>query len=351
MALMNAAMFYGPGDVRFERTEIPQPGPGDLLVKVQAALTCGTDIKTYQRGHPKIIPKVPSTFGHEFSGEIVEVGSGVVKFKPGMRVVCCNAVPCHECYYCKIGLHNLCDNLLILNGAYAEYIVIPALMVKHNTYQLPAAMTYQEAALAEPLGTAVHAVKAAGVRQGDTVAVVGSGPLGLMITRLVHLQGARVILAGKGGERLAQARKFGANEIIDITEVREVEARIQAVRALTDGQRGVDVAIEAVGKPEAWEETIPLVRKGGAIVFFGGCRKGTTITVDTVLLHYSELKLIGVFHQTPDDFKRSFDLLAARLVDGRDFVKETLPLSQLIEAFERVKALEAIKYAIDPTVM
>ncbi len=351
MTLMNAAMFYAPGDVRFERTEIPQPGPGELLVKVQAALTCGTDIKTYQRGHPKIITKIPSTFGHEFSGEVLEVGQGVTTFEPGMRVVCCNAVPCHECYYCKLGHHNLCENLLILNGAYAEYIVIPALMVKHNTYQLPEWMTYQEAALAEPLGTAVHAVRAAGIQPGDTVAVIGSGPLGLMLTRLAHLQGGRVILAGKGQERLDQAKKFGVNEIIDITAMTEPEDRIQAVRDLTDGRRGVDVVIEAVGKPEAWEEAIQMVRKAGNVIFFGGCKKGTTITVDTVLMHYSELKLIGVFHQTPDDFKRSFDLLAARLVDGRDFVKETLPLSQLIEAFNKVKALEAIKYAIDPTVM
>lgn len=351
MSLMNAAMFYGPGDVRFERTPIPQPGPGDLLVKVQAALTCGTDIKTYQRGHPKIITSIPSTFGHEFSGEVIETGAGVANFRPGDRVVCCNAVPCHQCYYCKIGRHNLCDNLLILNGAYAEYIVIPALMVKHNTYRLPDTMTYQEAALAEPLGTAIHAIKTAGIRQGDTVAVVGSGPLGLMITRLAHLQGARVILTGKGQERLEQARKFGVNEIVDIMKMTRPEDRIQAVREMSDGRRGVDVVIEAVGQPQAWEESIQMVRKGGAVVFFGGCKKGTTITVDTVLLHYAELKLIGVFHQTPDDFKRSFDMLAARLVDGREFVKATLPLSQLIEAFQRVKALEAIKFAIDPTVM
>jgi L-iditol 2-dehydrogenase len=238
-----------------------------------------------------------------------------------------------------------------LNGAYAEYIIIPALMVKHNTYELLDSMTYQEAALAEPLGTAVHAIKAAGIRPGDTVAVLGSGPLGLMITRLVHLQGARTILAGKGQERLAQARKFGVNEIVNITEVTNPEDRIQLVRELTDGKRGVDVVIEAVGRPEAWEEAIKMARKGGHVVFFGGCKSGTTITVDTLLLHYSELKLIGVFHQTPDDFKRSFDLLAARLVDGRDFVKETVPLNLLLEAFGRVKALEAIKYAIDPSVM
>jgi L-iditol 2-dehydrogenase len=348
MALMNAALFYGPGDVRFERIEVPRPGPGEVLVKVEAALTCGTDIKTYQRGHPKMIKRVPSTFGHEFSGSIVEVGEGVTKFKPGMRVASCNAAPCQECFYCKTNRQNLCENLVILNGAYAEYIVVPEPIVKYNLLEIPDHMSYQEAALAEPLGTAIHAMDETNIKQGDTVVVIGSGPMGLMLSRLAHLRGARVILLGKGKERLEKAKKFGVNEVIDITQV---EDKVKAARELTEMQRGADVVIEAVGKPEAWEEAIQIAGKGATVTFFGGCKSGTTITVDTVLLHYSELKLIGVFHQTPNHFRRSLKMLASRLVDGREFVKETLPLSQLLEAFKKVKALEAIKYAIDPTVM
>lgn len=351
MPQMNAAMFYAPMDVRFERTEVPEAGPGELLVKVRAALTCGTDIKTYQRGHPVIIQHTPSTFGHEYSGEVVEVGEGVTKFRPGDRITACNAVPCYACHYCKIGKNNLCEDLLIVNGAYAEYIVVPERMVRHNVYKLPDHMVYEEAALSEPLGTAVHAVRYAKIDVGDTVAVVGSGPLGLMLARLAHLQGARVILAGKGQERLRVARDFGVNEIVDALELTSPEDRIQAVKGLTECGRGADVVIEAVGRPEVWEEALHMGRKASKIVFFGGCSRGTTITVDTHLLHYNELTLYGVFHQTPDDYKRAFDLLASRLVDGRRFVKETLPLNRLIEAFDRVKALEAIKYAIDPTVM
>lgn len=351
MAEMNAAMFYAPMDVRFERTEVPVAGQGELLVNVRAALTCGTDIKTYQRGHPVIIPEVPSTFGHEYSGEVVEVGKGVEAFKPGDRVTACNAVPCYNCYYCKIGKNSLCENLLIVNGAYAEYIVVPEQMVKHNVFKLPPHMTYEEAALSEPLGTAVHAMRYAKIDMGDTVAVVGSGPLGLMLARLAHLQGARVILLGKGAERLHTATVFGVNENIDITEVTDPADRIQAVKDLTEGGRGADAVIEAVGKPEAWEEAIHMGRKAAKIVFFGGCSKGTSIEVDTYLLHYTELTLYGVFHQTPDDYKRACHLLANRLVDGRQLVRESLPLNRLLEAFDRVKALEAIKYAIDPTVM
>ena len=348
MALMNAALFYGPGDVRFERIEVPRPGPGEVLVKIEAALTCGTDIKTYQRGHPKMIKRVPSTFGHEFSGSIVEVGEGVTRFEPGMRVVACNAAPCQECFYCKTNRQNLCENLVILNGAYAEYIVVPEPIVKYNLLEIPDHMSYQEAALAEPLGTAIHAMDETNIKQGDTVVVIGSGPMGLMLSRLAHLRGGRVILLGKGEERLEKAKKFGVNEVLDITQV---EDKVKAARELTEMGRGADVVIEAVGKPEAWEEAIQIAGKGATVTFFGGCKSGTTITVDTVLLHYSELKLIGVFHQTPNHFRRSLKMLASRLVDGREFVKETLPLSQLLEAFKKVKALEAIKYAIDPKIM
>jgi len=352
MTKMNAAMFYAPKDVRFERIDVPSPGPGELLVKIGAALTCGTDIKTYERGHPAIIKKVPSTFGHEFSGQVVGVGEGVTQFKEGDRICTCNAVPCGECYYCKIGHRNLCEDLLILNGAYAEYIVIPARMVKHNVYKIPDHMTFQEAAVSEPLGTAIHCIRHAGIRQGDTVAVLGSGPLGLMISRLAHLQGARVILSGEiTEERKRVASEFGVNEFINILEVTDPKDRIQMVKERTDGGRGVDVAIEAAGFPQAWEEAIQMIRKAGTVVFHGGCKAGTTITVDTHAMHYFEHKLIGVFHQDPDDYRRSVNMLASRLVDGRKFITDTMPLNQLITAFERIRRFEGIKFAIDPTVM
>ncbi len=351
MTQMNAALFYAPQDVRFERVPIPEPAPGEVLVKVRAALTCGTDIKTYQRGHPAIIKKVPSTFGHEFSGEVVRVGKGVTQFEPGTRVACCNAAPCNKCFYCIKGQHNLCDDLLVLNGAYAEYIVVPRRLVNINLLPIPDHLSYQEAALSEPLGTAVHALRLTPVAQADTLAVIGTGPLGLMIVRLATLKGARVVAIGKGEERLATARAFGAAETIDITSYSDVDERITAARELTDDSLGFDVVVEAVGLPAAWEEALRLVRKGGRVTFFGGCKSGTSIKLDTVQLHYDELQLLGVFHQTPDDYRRALHMLSARLVDGRKFVKETVPLSHLLEAFTWVKELKAIKYAIDPKSM
>jgi L-iditol 2-dehydrogenase len=350
--LMNAAMFYAPKDVRFERIEVPQPGLGEILVKIGAALTCGTDIKTYERGHPAIIKKVPSTFGHEFSGTVIEVGEGVTQFQPGNRVCTCNAVPCGNCYYCKTGHGNLCENLTILNGAYAEYIVIPAAMVRTNVYQIPDHITFQEAAVSEPLGTAIHAIRRSDILPGDTVAVLGSGPLGLMLSRLAILKGARVILSGEITEDRKQiAIRFGVNDFINILEVTDPNERIHLVKEMTDGSRGADVAIEATGFPQAWEEAIGMIRKAGTVVFHGGCKAGTTITIDTHAMHYFEYKLIGVFHQDPDDYRRSTQMLFNRLVDGREFVTETMPLKQLIAAFERVRRFEGIKFAIDPSIM
>jgi L-iditol 2-dehydrogenase len=348
---MNAALFYGPKDVRFERIDIPQPGPGELLVKVGVALTCGTDIKTYERGHPTIIKQTPSTFGHEFSGEVVEVGSGVKGFKVGSRVATCNAVPCMECFYCRRGFFNLCENLLILNGAYAEYIVIPARMVKYNVYELPAEMTYEEAAVSEPLGTALHSIRSIQIIPGDTVVVLGSGPLGLMLARLAVLQGGRVIISGEiTDERKKVGKEYGVVDFIDIRE-KTPEERINIVKEITDGNRGADVAIEAVGFPQAWEEAMQLVRSHGTVLFHGGCKSGTTVTLDTKTMHYAELTLFGRYHQSPDDFRRAFNLLKYRLVDGRKLVTATLPLNQLLEAFERVRRFEGIKFAIDPSKM
>ena len=270
MTKMNAALFYGPKDVRFEQIDIPKPGPGELLVKVGVALTCGTDIKTYERGHPTIIKTTPSTFGHEFSGEVVEVGEGVTKFKVGSRVATCNAVPCMECYYCRRGFFNQCEDLLILNGAYAEYIVIPARMVKYNVYELPEGMTYEEAAVSEPLGTALHSIRSINIVPGDSVVVLGSGPLGLMLARLAVLQGGRVILSGEiTPERKQVALDYGVTDFIDIRE-KMPEERLEIVKELTDDHRGADVSIEAVGfrrpgkKPCKWYATTALSCSMGA---------------------------------------------------------------------------------------
>ncbi|QBD76502.1 hypothetical protein EPA93_10970 [Ktedonosporobacter rubrisoli] len=342
---MQAFVFYQPGDARLEDVPVPQPGSGELLVKIGTALTCGTDLKTYRRGHPNIFKTLPSPFGHEFSGTIVSVGEGVERFQVGQRVVAVNSAPCGECYYCRIHRESMCENLNYLNGAYAEYIVIPERIVRRNTYVLPDHLSFAEAALLEPLACAVHGVDEVNVQLGDTVVVNGAGPIGLMFTNLAALQGARVISCDLSEERLAAARHFGAAETINVSQVAD---QVEAVLALTDEGRGVDIAIEAVGLPEVWEKTIRMTRKGGLVLLFGGAKSGTSISVDTVLLHYSELTIKGIFHHTPKHVKLAFDLICSGKVRARDYITANKPLSEAVNALELVGQQRGIKYAIVP---
>lgn len=342
---MKAFVFYQPGDIRLEDIATPQPNPGELLVKIGTALTCGTDLKTYRRGHPNIFKNLPSPFGHEFAGTITTVGAGVEDFQVGQRVTAVNSAPCGNCYYCRIHRESMCENLEFLNGAYAEYIVVPERIVHRNTYVLPDHLSFAEAALLEPLACAVHGIDEINVRLGDTVVVNGAGPIGLMFVNLATLQGARVISCDLSDERLAAARHFGAVETINATRVAD---QVEAVRALTAEGRGADIAIEAVGMPDVWEKTVRMARKGGLVLLFGGARSGTSISIDTVLLHYSELTIKGIFHHTPKHVKLAFDLISSGAVKARDYITANKPLAETIDALELMGQQRGIKYAIIP---
>jgi len=342
---VKAFVFYQPGDVRYEDIPVPEPGPGELLVKVGTALTCGTDLKTYRRGHPNLFKTLPSPFGHEFAGTITAVGESVERFQVGQRVVAVNSAPCGECYYCRIHRESMCENLNYLNGAYAEYVVVPERIVRRNTYVLPDHLSFAEAALLEPLACAVHGVDEIDVQLGDTVVVNGAGPIGLMFVNLASLRGARVISCDLSDERLAAARHFGAVETVNAAQVAD---QVVAVRELTLEGRGTDIAIEAVGLPEVWEKTVRMTRKGGLILLFGGAKAGTSISIDTVLLHYSELTIKGIFHHTPKHVKLAFDLISNGTVKARDYITANKPLIETINALELVGQQRGIKYAIVP---
>lgn len=344
---MQAAVFYAPGDVRVEGVPDPVAGPGEVVVKIHRALTCGTDLKTYRRGHPTIIQRIPSLFGHEFAGTIVEVGSGVdrERWREGMRVVAANSAPCHRCRSCRIGRQSLCRNLEYLNGAYAEYIAVPARIVEQNLYEVPARLAFAEAALTEPLACAVHGVAESGIEVGDTVAVNGAGPIGLMFVRLAALRGARVICSDLSAARLVVARELGAAETVDASAV---EDQVAAVRALTPAGEGADVAIEAVGLPEVWERTVRMVRPGGTVNLFGGAKSGTDFSVSTTLLHYAELTIKGVYHHTPRYVETALGLLATGAVPTAPFISGERPLADLVATLDATGRQEGIKYAIVP---
>ncbi len=342
-SLMRAALLYGPKDVRMEEVPVPESGPGEVLLQIKAALTCGTDAKVYLRGgHPRMI-KPPAVFGHEFSGVVTKVGDGVDYFKEGMSVVAANSAPCNRCFYCKIGRQSLCENLLFINGAYAEYVKIPELIVRQNLLEIPEGVSFKEAALVEPLACALHGIEESGIKLSDTVVINGAGPIGLLFTQLANLQGARVIVADRREDRLSVARKCRADEIVNVSKISDP---VKAVRELTEDGRGVDVAVEAVGIPEVWEAAIAMVRKGGSVILFGGCAPGTSIKLDTKAFHYGEVTLKGVFHHTPAYVKKALDLIACRAIDTRPLITQELPLSQLPRALEMIVNHEGMKTAI-----
>ncbi|MBV9267175.1 MAG: alcohol dehydrogenase catalytic domain-containing protein [Acidobacteriaceae bacterium] len=323
---MHAAVLYGKEDVRLESVPVPAIGPGELLVRVRAALTCGTDVKVFRRGYHAKMIQPPALFGHEMSGDVVAIGYGVTRFAIGDRIVAANSAPCDECFFCRRGQPNLCEDLLFNNGAYAEFIRIPARIVEKNTYRLAGHLAYKDAALAEPLSCAVRGLDESFVRPGDTVAVMGLGPIGLMFVRLARFAyGARVIAMARRLEQVDRAVALGATEGIVIGRH---DSLIEELKSETGG-RGADVVIEAIGQPEAWELATRLVRKGGVINFFGGCPTGTKVAIDTGLLHYSEITCKASFHHTPAHIRRSLDLIAEGVVNASHMVNHEESLNQL----------------------
>lgn len=323
---MRAAVLYGKEDVRLESVPIPEIGPGELLVQIRAALTCGTDVKVFRRGyHAKMITP-PALFGHEMAGDVAALGAGVTGFHIGERVVAANSAPCDRCYFCLRGQQNLCEDLLFNNGAYAEFIRIPARIVEKNTYHIPEGLDYRDAALVEPLACALRGLDECQLRPGDTVAIMGLGPIGLMLVRLARQAfGAHVIAIARRLEQVDRAVMLGAH---DGLLMGRDEALVSQLRSLTGG-RGADVVIEAIGQPEMWELATRLVRKGGIVNFFGGCPTGAKVGLDTGMLHYSEITCKASFHFTPAHVRRALALIAEGAVDSRHIVNHNESLDDL----------------------
>lgn len=343
---MKAAILHGREDIRIERVPVPEAAPGELVVQVGAALTCGTDLKVFRRGYHARMIVPPALFGHEQAGTVVQAGAGVTGFAPGDRVVALNSAPCGECYFCSRDQENLCDDLLFNNGAYAEYIRIPARIVAKNTLHIPDHVKLEHAALTEPLACAVHGFEDSNPRRGDTVAVIGGGPLGLMILHVAALAGYEVIALVRHDGQVEAARQLGAAHVV---QTKSLLKAIHETRALTPGDRGVDIAIEAVGAPEAWQEAVELVRKGGTVNFFGGCARDTRVALDTNRIHYSDITMRATFHHTPELCRKALDLIAGGRFQAGAFITGHANLYELNRVFEKLmKRSTEIKTAIVP---
>jgi L-iditol 2-dehydrogenase len=347
---MLAAVLHGKEDLRMERIPIPQAAPGEVVVRVGAALTCGTDLKVYRRGYHAMMLKPPIVFGHELAGTIVEVGPGVTRFSLGDRILPMNSAPCDACFFCLHNQQNLCADLLFNNGAYAEYMRIPARIVEKNTFLIPPAIPFEHAALTEPLACVVHGLNQTNPQPGDTIAVIGAGPIGLMFIRVASQRGLRVIALVKRDDQVAAARHFGATEVVQLTPDSDPIAQL---RALTPDSRGADIVIEAVATPATWEQAVAIVRKGGTVNFFGGPPSGTVVGLDTNRLHYGDITLKASFHHTPAACAAAFALIQQPNFKAADFITRTAPLSEVPAVFARMMTRSAdnladIKTAIFP---
>jgi L-iditol 2-dehydrogenase len=343
---MTAAVLYGKEHLRIETVDVPRLGPGDVLVRVRAALTCGTDVKVFRRGYHARMIQPPALFGHELAGDVVALGEHADGFELGQRVVAANSAPCGECHFCRRDKENLCEDLLFNNGAYAEYIRIPARIAGKNMYAIPEHVSYQDAALVEPLACVMRGLEETGVRPGDTVAVIGLGPIGMMFVRLAKtVYQARVIAIGRRQTQLDRALGMGADETVLNGPGADA---VGPVLDLTGG-RGADVVIEAVGLPEVWQLAIKMLSRGGVINFFGGCPTGTEMAVDTHTLHYSELTLKASFHHTPALVRKALDAVSRGYITARDMVNRVEPLSNLLEVMRHLMSHNGhLKTAIIP---
>ena len=341
---MRAQVFYGPGDLRFEDIPVPEPEPGGLVVRGEAALTCGTDVKTLRRGHPVMIPHVPTVFGHELAGVVTAVGRGAPGVKEGDRIVAANSAPCGRCPLCAANRPNLCEDLLFVNGAYGEYIALPPRLVARNVVGIGPRLAASSAAFAEPLACALLGVERGRVEAGMTVVIWGHGPLGCLLALAAGQRGARVVIVGKAGWRLDRIRELGLGTCVDAPSVPDM---VGYLRGLTGG-RGPDVTVDATGRPEVWEQAIEGVGRGGTVILFGGCAPGTSVRVDTRRAHYEELTLVGAFHHTPAMIRRAVELLESKAIEPAGLLTHRMGLGQVKEALALMERGETMKVLVDP---
>jgi L-iditol 2-dehydrogenase len=328
---VRAAVLYGKEDVRVEQISEQPLKPGEVRVSIEAALTCGTDLKVFRRGYHARMIVPPAVFGHELAGVVSEVHPETQGWAKEQRVVVANSAPCGECFYCQHGQENLCDDLLFLNGAYAESIVVPARIVEKNMIELRPVTSFADAALTEPLACAVQGVGDLAVQGGERILVIGSGPIGLLFAALLKHAGCDLTVAGRGEKRLALASRFGASVI-------EINPRDDLLNTVKESGRTFDIVIDAVGRPQVWEAAIRLVRKGGAVNFFGGCPADTFVRFDTALIHYSNLRLLASFHHTPRTIRQALAYIEEGIIRAHDFVDGSCRLEELPEVFRGMAA-------------
>ena len=348
---MIGAVLKGIEQIEIQEFDVERPGPGELILAIRAATTCGTDVKVFKRGgHPRMLT-VPSLFGHEMAGNIAAAGPDVHGFKEGDEVVVANSAPCQRCIYCVHDRENLCTDLHYLNGAFAEYIRVPARFVKQNTYLIPPGLSFHLAALTEPLACVLHGINACELarfaqHEPPEVVVFGGGPIGLLFVGALATSGYHVVLADPNEKRLDVGRAMGARKTIKIARN---GGQAQEIRAITDHGQGAWIAIDATGVSSVWLDAIHSVRAGGLINLFGGCAPGSTIPLDTHLVHYSELTIKGVYHHRPETIRQALNLLTNPDLKANLILSTEMPIERTEAAIRSMIDKKSLKVVISGT--
>ena len=345
---MKAVVFYGRNDVRVEQVPFPDCGPGELRIRIEACAVCGSDLKTFQSGNPRMKP--PITMGHEFTGRVDAVGAGVRGFSEGERIVMATSVSCGQCFYCRRGWSNLCLDLKPMGfafpGGMAEYLIVPELAVRGgHVVKVPEGLAPEHAALAEPVSCAVNCAELCGIAEGDTVVVVGAGPMGLMNLFAAREFGARkLILAQREGKRLERARAFDCDRLVN-TSKEDLRA---AVLAETGGL-GADCVIVAAPSAPAQAEAPALVRKRGTVCLFASLPVGSNmLSVDSRVIHYGELRVVGVSDSTARQVQRALAILGQPGFPKQKLVSHQLALEEIHRAFELMVSRDCQRVILKP---
>ena len=345
---MPAVVYYGVKDIRVETIPIPGCGPGDIRVRVDACAVCGTDLKSYFSGNPRI--KAPLAMGHEFTGLVETVGQDVTGFTLGERVVMATSVSCGECVYCKRGWPNLCQNVAPMGFSYpggmAGYVTIPARAIQRgHVIKTPRGIEAAHAALAEPVSCTVNAAENCAIQPGDTVVVVGAGPMGILNACVARESGAsQVILAEINPSRLQQAAAFGLDRLVDPSS----QDLGKIVREMTGGI-GADVVIVAAPAARPQEEALTYVRKRGTLCLFASLPVGKNmLSLDSRAIHYGEVRVVGSSDSAPRHVQKAVEMLAKNRIHADKLVTHRLPLDGIFKAFELMQSGEALRVVLEP---
>jgi L-iditol 2-dehydrogenase len=345
---MKAVVYYAPKDMRVETVSVPACGDDQIRVKIDACAVCGSDLKAYLVGNPRIKP--PMVVGHEFTGLVETVGSQVKDFSCGDRIVMATSVSCGQCYYCRKNRPNLCTDLAPMGYSYpggmAEYVTIPARALEQgHVIKVPEGVKPIHAALAEPVSCAVNCVENCTIGQGDTVVVVGAGPMGIINACVAAGIGAgKIIIAEVNKVRLEKAEAFGFDMVVNSTQ----QDLTQIVRNETDGI-GADVVIVAAPAAGPQEQAIDFVRKHGTVCLFASLPSGKSmLSLDSRIIHYGEIRLVGTSDSTPKQVTKAVELLNADAIPADKLASHVLGLDDILKAYELMQSGEALRVVLKP---